>query len=177
MPIMSEEEQTKLMELLRNALGKLSEAVEGVDAVCSPMVDAAKDCPLHVHIFMYHIMNMTKKLLSEADTVMNKGMPICAERASKIMMATFQDEAKMFGYIFKPDKDTHYNVKKEDKPLMISWMKQHPIGKEFVKEEVHHAVLKKFLDDEFTDKGNDPPSFVSAFKVDALVVRKQRAGA
>lgn len=169
------EEQTKLMQLVRDALNNLEKAVERVTEVCEPMVEAAKDGDLTVQIFMYFCMKMAKGQLEAADKVMNKGMPICAERASKIMMSKFMDEIKMFGYIFKPDKETYYNVTEEQRPLMVSWMKQHPVGKEFVKEQVHPATLKKFLDEEFTDKGNEVPSFASSFKKDSLQVRKQRA--
>lgn len=173
---MPDDEQKKLMAIIRDALNKLDEAVENVTNVCEPMVEAAKDADLTTQIFMYFCMKMCKAQLENADKVMNKGMPVAAERASKIMMAQFMDEVRMFGYIFKPDKKTYYDVNEDNRPRMIAWMKMHPIGKEFVKETVHPATFAKFMGEEFTDKGNDPPDFVSTFKKDALEVRKQRAG-
>lgn len=171
---MEADEQNKLMAIIRDALQKLDEAVENATAVCEPMVEAAKDADLTTQIFMYFSMKMIRTQLENADKIMNKGMPIAAERASKIMMAQFMDEVRMFGYIFKPDKKTYYDVKEENRPSMVAWMKMHPVGKEFVKETVHPATFAKFMQEEFTDKGNDCPTFVSTFKKDQLEVRKIR---
>lgn len=172
---MNAEEQGKLMRIMRDAMSELIKGIETVNETVEPMVEASKDCDLTVQLFMYRSMDEIKSVCGEVITLMNKGLPVCAERASKIMMAQLMDKIEMFGYVFTPDKENYYSVKKENELLMLTWMKNHPVGKHLVKEAVHHATLKKFFDENFADEGNAPPSFVGMFKKDTLEVRKSKS--
>lgn len=172
---MSPEDEQKIMALVRERMQELLQVCASTAERIEPMVEASKECGLTVQLFLYRCMDEILDAAADLSKMMNVNMPICAERANKIMLATMQDSTSMFGYTFKPDTKPYFNVKVDDKPKMLAWMKAHPIGNYLVKEEVHHAAFGKFMKENFTDQGNEPPSFVGVFNKPSLVVRKNKA--
>ncbi len=75
-------------------------------------------------------------------------------------------------YRVKIGTKVHASVKKDNKDEMIEWMKQHPLGRELVKEDVHPKTLESFVINTLIGNGELPPPFFSIFQAETLDIRK-----
>lgn len=150
------------------ALGTLRETLDAASAV-------APEASLGVNLFLYRKLEDVRNHCDTITKMANRNDPAIADRIIKHMQADDQTMLVHEGYKYEPGMKDYITINKDDQPVAMSWMKNHPIGKELVHETVAPASMTKFMVEQFVDKGETPPSFAKHFPKPNLRVTKSRS--
>ena len=124
------------------------------------------------NLMLYTKLDDLKDSVGKITKAINKIHPTIARRVHDNLTALNLDEIVVDGYKYKPTEKLQVNVSEANKQRFIEWMKAHPIGCEYVKEDVHPATLTKFIKEHVLPNGEVLPDGVSTFDVPTLEVRK-----
>lgn len=165
-------------EDLKKILALFEQDYEAFDKLVSMIYDrvsivgfAMERGTLNTRLRYYLMLKYLKQCCDGLMSGCNIEMEKIASAASKIMQAEGEDKKHAFGHSFTPDTDTKVNCPVNDKPALIEWLKNHPLGRELVKEEVHHKTLSNFVKT-LQAEGKDTPPMVTTYDVPTLSVRK-----
>ena len=132
---------------------------------------------LRAYLFADRLLDHIKSV----STVCNSRQPDLATQAAKKMTADDTDSIVKFGYKFSPGTKRYIDVNKDNKPLVLMWLKLHTEGKELVREDYHPTAfgsfINKLIDEEGYSKDSQEPSkklpeVISTFEKPILTVRK-----
>ncbi len=165
---------SNLTEILDNLQIELHKCASNVYEIVDPIVATTAREKLTTHLQLYATMRFIKETCEELTKMVNKNMPIVAERAEKIMTQEDMQEIKFAGLTFQPDEKQFINVTNENKEAVLQWLCDHPVGKEMVKLGYHPKTFESFIKTEFIDKGEKPHPGVSVFPQTVLNVKKSR---
>lgn len=166
----------ELTEILDKLQGEFHKTASNVYETIDPVVASTEREKLSTQLQLYAVMRFIKDTISELETMVNKNLPLVAARAEKIMTQEGMDSIEFAGLKFTPDKKNYISVNSTNKPAVIEWLKQHPLGREMVKLDYHPKTFESFIKKEFIEKGEKPPSIVGVFPLPTLEVRKLRGG-
>lgn len=154
-----------------------SSLVEELGKEVQPLMFGTATSPLDVQIEFFFAL----KKLKESGEELAKFFNVCeAELAQRInkqidQLGLDSIEKNIDGVRVKISPETKWFIScnKDKKPLMIEWMKKHPLGSELVKEDVHPKSLEKFIKEEIIAKGEVPPTgMLSIHSTDTITTRK-----
>ncbi len=143
-----------------------------VDEMIDPIVFGTERADMFTHMRLYAVMDHIKNVCAVLDTMCNKNMPIAAERAERLMSMEECDEFRFMGKIWKCDTKVYVQMKAEDKPKCVAWLKTLESGKHLVSEQYHPLAWLKFMREEIIAKGVPLPPYMSTFNKPTLSVRK-----
>lgn len=165
-------------QTLKLVIEKESDAfIKALDCLRETLDSAALIAPgasLGVNLFLYRKFDLIRNYCDTMTKMLNRNDPQIADRIIKHMQAEDVPSLVFEGYKFEPGTKDYITITKENQPVAMAWMKNHPVGKELVQETVAPGTMTKFMVETFIEKGETPPSFVQHFPKPNLRVTKTR---
>lgn len=161
----------------------LTKSVDAIQEEVGPLMQGTEGEKLDTQLQFFFLLKQIKDAGEEMQKFYNACEPDLAKRINTMITAAGLDEVvKTFnGVRIKITPDTKYfvNCNKDKKPAVLEWLKNHPIGRELVKEDVHAKTLEKFVKDQIMAAGEqglevpDIPPGVSLYQTETITTRKQ----
>jgi hypothetical protein len=173
--------ETALLDHLNIVVKTFEEAKDKLLQVLEPVAFGCTRADLMTKLKCYLILDSLLDACKSVTTAANTHMPQIAEKVSNEMLANDMDSISAGGYKFTPGSKTYVSVSKENKPLVVEWLKKHPIGNELVSEDFNANALTSFINGLVTEQGyskesDDPklliPATIGMFDKPTLTMRK-----
>ena len=171
----SEESHSQFSEMLTKLIADILATRERCMAIAQKFAFLKGIAPninqLPLLLKMYLAIEQTDDLVDilSADP---KGLRMqISKQVNEVMKDANLDAIDAFGMRFRPKIRDTYNVKTEDKPTAIAWLKKHPEGAALVSEQYHPKSFEGFMKS-LVESGGQIPEFVKTFPVVTLSVTK-----
>jgi hypothetical protein len=170
-----------LLDHLSKVMTDFEAAQKALLEVLEPIAFGATRGDLKTKLGCYVRLDALLDLCKSVTTAANTHMPTLADKVTTEMLASDMDSIEMFGHKFTPATKTYVSVNSENKPLVIDWLKQHPVGVELVKEDFNAnaftSLIKKLVEEDgyskdATEKEKRIPAQISMFDKPTLSMRK-----
>ena len=170
-----------LLEHLDKVMTDFKIAQKALLDVLEPIAFGATRGDLKTKLGCYVRLDDLLDLCKSITTASNTHMPTLADKVTTEMMASDMDSIEMFGHKFTPTTKTYVSVNAENKPMVVDWLKKHPVGKELVKEDFNAnaftSLIKKLVEEDgyskdATEAEMRSPAEVSMFDKPTLSMRK-----
>ena len=163
---------TKLKELV----GQLEQLSSDLGLEVDPLIFGTAQHGLQINLDFYFKLKKIKEIAANLEGFFNKNDAALSERINKQVAVLGVDsvdkEVDGTRYRIKAGTKIYVNVKKEMKPEFLEFMRKHPIGKELMKEDVHHKSLESFVTNDLIGNGELPPPCISMHTAPTLETRK-----
>jgi spore germination protein YaaH len=135
------------------------------------------DDMLETYVILDNLLDMCKSVT----TPCNSNQPPLADKIVEKMNASDTDAIIKYGYKFTPAPKTYVSVSKDNKPLILRWLKNHDIGKELVAEDFNANAFTSFIvklteEHGYSKTSLDPkkliPPEISVYQQSKLSMRK-----
>jgi hypothetical protein len=157
---------------LQHNLDCLRAVIKTIQDDIQPEVDMNVMDGLPPKLAMYIMLESIGELSAIITKEINKLQPIIADRVQSQMVADELDSVEFQGYRYSPSSKTYFSINSTNKPDVIKWLKEHPVGCELVKEDVNIQSFGKFVKEHLDPIGEALPQGVSRFDKPVLSVRK-----
>lgn len=161
-----------LIALITKKIDAFDEAYAALTNDLEPISHGAKSAPLKPMLTMYALLDDIKDKAEALTKMCNILMPDIAETASKIMINNGDDALEFNGMRFTPDIKTYINVKKDDKPACLEWLKADEIGKELISTDYNANAFSSFIKNMLDEKGWSPAPLHCKFTDEQLATQK-----
>ncbi len=168
---MSEQPNRKAVDIFQERMDVFDKMANDMYQLISVVGFGTEREDIMVKLRAYIMFKHVKALCEGIEKACNIEMEKISTAAAKIMAATGEEQKRAYGYSFTPDVDVKVNVPADQKSDFLAWMKNHELGRELVKEEVHHKALTKFISG-LQATGQPTPPMVTTYDLPVLTVRK-----
>jgi hypothetical protein len=170
---MPDDQVTFMLATLQKHVDALSEVATELSNSLEPFTLGFQQKGLMDNVKLYAIVEYCAEVAKELGRIANVCEPQIAERITNRMIQDDLEKIEYSGYSYAPDTKQYINVTGENKPIVLSWLKAHPHGRELVKEDFNANAFSAFVKAEMAEGKKVHPS-VSVFEKPTLTRRKVR---
>lgn len=170
---MPDDEVTFMLGQLEKHVDALAKVAEDLSNTLEPFTLGFQQKGLMDNIKLYAIVEYCSEVAKELSKIANVCEPQIAERITVRMTNEDMDKIEYSGYAYTPDTKQYINVTGENKPIVLTWLKSHPHGRELVREDFNANAFNAFVKTELAVGKKVHPS-VSIFEKPTLNRRKIR---
>jgi len=175
---------SRFTDILNTELENYKTANARLYDIVEPVAHGCKGDDINGLVDMYLLLDSIKDMCDAMSKACNIHMPEIAENAAKKMQQSDTDSITRRGYVITPDTKTYVSVNKDNKPLVLLWLKNHTAGKELVAEDYNANAFSAFIKGllevgGYSKESKDPakmlPAEISTFDKPVLSVKKKRS--
>ena len=165
-----------MLTRLNTLVKQLDDVTNELHLEVDPLLFATAETGLQINLDFYFKLKRIKELAAHLEGLFNKNDVALSERINKQVSVLGVDsvdkEVDGTRYRIRAGTKIYVSVKKDLKPEFLEFMRNHPIGKELIKEDVHHKSLESFVTNDLIGNGELPPPCISMHTAPTLETRK-----